>query len=385
MLEMWRVSPEPGRRPRNLTIVMACTQQSRRLPQASAPEISGAVLGLVALLAAFAAGCTAHTEPTSAEIAWTARAHVDVRAELGPREPVIASLPLGAKVDIIGRRRRLVRIRAAAVEGWVRSQELISSEVKQRQEILSERFRDYAPQGELRAFDQLNVHLEPFRWSPTIYQLRKNEGVELLARKSVIRRAEDAVAAPPDAPFEDWLLVRLPTGASGWLLGSRTHSAIPIEVAQYAEGRRILAYFGLGPVVDEVSGESKETWLWVQSPRARSKADFDRIRVFRWSNHRDAYQTIRLERGVEGYLPVTLLDSVQAKRGEGPGFRLIVRRDGALTARTYALVGQRVYLASEQPAPPRPQIQERVVLPAPEAPRAPTLSERMLSWLPSLL
>ena len=98
---------------------------------------------------------------------------------------------------------------------------------------------------------------------------------------------------PSGAPREDWFLVRLPTGAAGWLLGSRTYSAIPIEVAQYAEGRRILSYFGLGPVVDSLTGESKETWLWVQGPRERQDYDFDRIRVFRWSNHRDAYQTIK--------------------------------------------------------------------------------------------
>ena len=367
---------------------MARTQQSFGLYEVRAPGTSGAWAGLVcaiSLIACLAAGCTAHTETTTAEVAWTARASVEVRSELGPHAPIAASLPLGTRVDIVGRRRKLVRVRAGTIEGWARGEELIASDVKDRLEILTERTRDYAPQGELRAFDQLNVHLEPFRWSPTIYQLRKDEGVDLLSRRRVVRRSEGQVSMPPDAPREDWLLIRLPTGASGWLLASRTYSAIPIEVAQYAEGRRILAYFGLGAVTNGLTGESKETWLWVQSPRGSNDADFDRIRVFRWSNHRDAYQTIRLERGVEGYLPVTMLDSVEAKQGSGPGFRLLVRRDGEIVARTYALVGQRVYLASEKPATLRPMLEERIALPAPEVPRPPTLSERLLSWLPSLL
>ena len=368
---------------------MACVQRSNRLFATGTPERSGALTkrtcAAIVLSTALLAGCTAHTETTSAEVAWTARSRVEVRGDLGPRAPTIASLPLGTPVDIVGRRRKLVRVRAGNIEGWMRSEELISSSVKERLEILSQRTEDFPPQGELRAFDRLNVHLEPYRWSPTIYQLRKDEGVEMLFRKRVVRREEGAVSMPPDAPREDWYLVRLPTGSSGWLLGSRTYSGIPIEVAQYAEGRRILAYFGLGPVTDRVTGDSKETWLWVQSPRERQDADFDRIRVFRWSNHRKAYQTIRLERGVEGYLPVTMLESVEAKQGSGRGFRLLIDRDGELKARTYALVGQRVYLASEEPAPPRPQIEDRVALPVPEPPRPPTLSERLFSWLPSLL
>lgn len=371
---------------------MACTQQSQGLsPRGSSGE-SGArriwvcLLGPLAAAALLLCSCTAHTETTSAEVAWTARSEVEVRRDLGPRAPVIAALPLGTQVDIIGRRRKLVRVRFGdAGEGWARGEELISSEVKERLEILTERTASLRPQGRLQAFDELNVHLEPYRWSPTIYQLRQDEGVDLLYRKRVVRREEGTVAMPPEAPREDWRLVRLPTGSAGWLLGSRTYAAIPIEVAQYAEGRRILAYFGLGPVTNRLTGESKETWLWVQSPRDRQDVDFDRIRVFRWSNHRNAYQTIKLERGVEGFLPMTMLDSVQAKQGAGPGFRLLVNRDGDLKARTYALVGQRVYLASEEPAPPRPQIEERIALPVPEPPKPPTLSERFFSWLPSLL
>lgn len=344
--------------------------------------VSAALFGACLLFSS----CTARTETTSAEPAWTARSEVEIREELGPRAPVIANLPLGTEVDIIGRRRKLVRVRVGEnLEGWAHSDELISEEVKKRLEILTDRTHVLPSQGRLQAFAELNVHLEPYRWSPTIYQLRADEAVDLLFRKRVVRREQGTVAMPPEAPREDWYLVRLPTGAAGWLLGSRTYAAIPIEVAQYAEGRRILAYFGLGPVTDQTTGEPKETWLWVQSPRDRKDADFDRLRVFRWSNHRNAYQTIKLERGIEGYLPITMLNSVKVKKGEGPGFRMVVNRDGVRLARTYALVGQRVYLASEEPAPPPIQIEERVALPVPGPPKPPSLSERLFSWLPSLL
>ena len=297
----------------------------------------------------------------------------------------MATVPLGSPVDIIGRRRKLVRVRTGEIEGWARDEEFITSDVKQRLELLSEQTRELQPQGELHAFDDLNVHLEPFRWSPTIYRLEKDEGVQLLYRKRVVRREESSVTVRVDGPREDWYLVRAPTGAAGWLLASHTYSAIPIEVAQYAEGRRILAYFALGAVTDTISGESKQTWLWVQSPREGQAFDFDRIRVFQWSNHRNAYQTIKLERGVEGYLPLAVLSSVQSPHGVGQGFRLLVARDGVRMARTFALVGQRIHLASEEPAPPLPQIEERIALPMPGQLPQPSLSERLFSWLPSLL
>ncbi|MEZ5395627.1 MAG: hypothetical protein R2724_22820 [Bryobacterales bacterium] len=285
---------------------------------------------------------------------------MEVRAELDPRSSVVVRVPLGGPVDIVGRRRKLVRVQAGpGLEGWAREDELISYDVKRRLEILTQRAKVFTPQGELRAFDDLNVHLEPYRWSPTIYRMEKDEGADLLHRRRVVRREEGEVTMPPEAPREDWYLVRLPTGVAGWVLGSRTYSAIPIEVAQYAEGRRILAYFGLGPVTDELTGERKQTWLWVQSPRERREFDFDRIRVFRWSNHRDAYQTIRLERGVEGYLPVVQLPQVESEKGSGPGFQLTVEREGQLKERTYVLIGQRVYLASEGPAKAPPRIEER--------------------------
>ncbi|MCB1022453.1 MAG: hypothetical protein KDC27_21165 [Acidobacteria bacterium] len=310
---------------------------------------------------------------------------MEVRAELDPRSPVIALAPLGAQVNIVGRRRKLVRVQVGPEqEGWAREEELISYDVKRRLEILTERAKVFTPQGELRAFDDLNVHLEPYRWSPTVYRMNADEGAELLHRKRVVRREEGDFTMPPDSPREDWYLVRLPTGVAGWVLASRTYSAIPIEVAQYAEGRRILAYFGLSPVTDDLTGESKQTWLWVQSPRERREYDFDRIRVFRWSNHRDAYQTIRLERGVEGYLPVIQLPQVESEKGTGPGFRLTVGREGRLEERTYVLLGQRVYLAKEGPAEAPPRIEERVALPEPMQVKPPSLSERLLTWLPSL-
>src|SRR5205814_683495 len=56
-----------------------------------------------------------------------------------------------------------------------------------------------------------------------------------------------AAAAEPE-PTDDWTLVRTASGESGWILSRRVVIAIPDEVAQYAEGRRITSYFSLGEV-----------------------------------------------------------------------------------------------------------------------------------------
>ena len=58
-------------------------------------------------------------------------------------------------------------------------------------------------------------------------------------------------AEPAPVPMEDWSLIRNVAGQSGWVLTRRLVMAIPDEVAQYAEGRRISSYFSLAKVQDE--------------------------------------------------------------------------------------------------------------------------------------
>ncbi len=325
------------------------------------------VLALAALL-----GCNANTEPKPPEIAFVARPSSDIRAELAPNSAVVKQLTLGERVEILARRRSTIRVRTdEGVEGWTHESDVVSEAVREQMVKLSAHEADSPPQGVVRAFDVLNVHVEPSREATTVYQLQQDEGADLLRR--------EVAATTPTGGIESWYLVRLATGQVGWLLSSRVYSDIPVEVAQYAEGKPIIAYFALGEISDRDLGKAKTTWLWTQTDSRAADYDFDRFRVFRWSPARGSYQTIKLERHVEGYLPIRV-GPVETDGGSENGFVVTVKKDGQRFNRTYALVGQRVKLISEEEVkPPKPVMIET----PPQEPQPEGLVDRLLSWLNS--
>jgi hypothetical protein len=336
----------------------------------------------LALAWAVMLGCTAKTEPPAVEEAYAARSSVALLEDLHPAAPIVGQLEMGDRVRILGRRRSFVRVRADdGLEGWAKSIELIFPEVRDRVIQVREQTIDDPPQGEVRALQTLNVHLEPYRWSPTIYQLAPDEGAELLRHGTIDRlpeKPEEGKAPPAVSEQDDWYLLRLETGRAGWVLASGVYSAIPEEVAQYAERRRIVSYFAL-PREGDDSADANKTWLWTQASADNQPYDFDLLRVFLWSRQRQAYQTAKIERGLRGYLPVLIHERVEAERSAGPGFSVVVEnKRGERVQRTYALVRNRVALVSEQPAPPPPAPIRFV---SPEAPPPPpTFMDRLVSW-----
>ena len=329
-------------------------------------------IGLTSAAAGLAWGCQSRPEAPTAEIAFVARKSLDIRAELEPRSKVVATLPLGAPVEIVGRKRRSVRIQAEdGVAGWTHETELISHPTKLQVRRLAELVGDESSQGVMKAFDILNVHLEPSRESPTIYQLEADEEADLIGQKWVRRSGSQTT--------ECWRLLRLTSGDVGWALGSRLYAALPVEVAQYAEGKRITAYFDLGAVHDDSVGEDRPTWLWTQVESGNSRNDFDRIRVFRWSKAREAYQTIKLERDLRGSLPVQVERS-DAPGGEGTVFSIRIEKDGNWIRRSYKLEGQRVMLIGEAPTSPPRDLAGPAERPTNADPSPAGLPRRLLDW-----
>ncbi len=338
------------------------------------------------LAVALCIGCVAQTEPAPAPEPYIARNDVELTVDLTPSAPVAAALDFGTPVRIVDSRRAFVRLRTPdGREGWAPKSMLIDPQTHRCMELLKERAADSAGQGRAHALDTLNVHLEPYRWSPTLYQLRKDESVEVLRKQSVARlpyRPRPNERPPEPTGQDDWLLVRLANGYPGWLLAGRTYSGIPIEVAQYAEGRRIVAYFPIGEVYDPTVGETRKTWLWVQAARRNQPHDFDRLRVFQWKTRRRAYATIKLETGFEGYLPVKVTPSLETGQGTGVGFSILTAKDERLFRRTYVHVRNRVYRVGEEPAAEIPELPtiERIEPPAPES-EPPALLERFKGFL----
>jgi hypothetical protein len=231
----------------------------------------------------------------------------------------------------------------------------------------------------------LNVHLEPYRWSPTLDQLHEEEAIDLLARRVVDRLPEPPAGGPP-APEpgktyqrEEWSLIRTAEGRAGWVLGRMIYAAIPDEVAQYAEGRRITSYSSLGEVVDR--GQPKTIWLWTTTENSAAPYDFDSFRVFNWGRRRHRYETAVIERGLQGYFPITVTSSVETRYGAGPGFSLVVEKpDGQRYVRRYVMVGYLVRRYAEEPAPPdalSPALSPPPGTPGEEADESPGFFERL--------
>jgi hypothetical protein len=152
--------------------------------------------------------------------------------------------------------------------------------------------------------------------------------------------------------LEDWSLIRTKDQQSGWVLTKNLNLSIPDDVAQYAEGKRIAAYFDLGPVNDSEKGV-KHNWLWAISLRP-SDHDFDALRVFIWNPRRHRYETAWRERDIEGYFPIEVKPGV----GTSPAreYSAIVRDDdGKYWLQHFLFDGTRARLTGREAFTPASQ------------------------------
>ncbi|MCC7175311.1 MAG: SH3 domain-containing protein [Bryobacterales bacterium] len=307
------------------------------------------------LLALALAGCSRGQPEAVIGEGFVVPETLNLRAELGPQQPAVATVRHGEKVEILARRRRFVKVRTSAgAAGWVDGSLLFSPEQIEQLRAVARRAARLPSQGEATVFDALNVHTDPDRGAPSFHQIRPGQQVSILEHRLVPR------ASPGLAP-DDWLLVRLSPEAAGWVLGNMLFMAIPDEVAQYAEGHRITSYFSLGEVRDE--DRVQHNWLWTTITKGREPYQFDSFRVFMWSLRRHRYETAYIERNLRGYYPVT----VETPPGAPPRFSLPVEdKDGTRYLRTYTFQGYRVRMVAKVPwvAPPEPAA-ETAAPPAP--------------------
>ena len=144
----------------------------------------------------------------------------------------------------------------------------------------------------------------------------------------------------PVAP-DEWTLIRNSRNQSGWVMTRKIYMAIPDEVAQYAEGKRITSYFSLGKMQDE-SGP-KDIWLWTTISSGPHAYDFDSYRVFVWASRHHRYETAYIQRRLEGFFPV--------RASEGKFSLVTAKEDGRRYRQSFELIGNRVHLFNEQLEP----------------------------------
>ncbi len=342
--------------------------------------------------------------------AYVGPATLRLRSDIPLQSAVVATVKHGDRLQIVQRRRRFLRVRTSGGrEGWTEESQLLNAGEMGDLKDLSKRAAALPSQGTGTTYGALNVHTQPLVGSPSFLQVKDGEKFDVLAevisprvpmqRPPLIPPAvkkppaprkpaktggipppplppppgppanwlelsktdvppDDSAAAQPEAkpvPTDHWSLVRIAGGASGWVLTRRVNMAIPDEVAQYAEGRRIVSYFPLGYVED---GDAKKpNWLWTTIGDSHQPYDFDSFRVFIWSLRRHRYETAYIERNLAGYSPVLLkqVDVSASARGktamqEYPGFSICTQKDdGQFHRREFALLGNVVRAAGEEP------------------------------------
>jgi hypothetical protein len=339
--------------------------------------ISIAKTGLTLLLAVALASCR-HGPPRAPAIgeAYVGPGVLKIRSDISLQSSTVATVRHGDRLEILQRRRRLMRVRTPlGAEGWTDERQLLAAEDMAYLRDLAARAAKMPVQGQGTTYSELNVHTQPARSSPSFFQIKEKEKVDVLMhvvtprvetqRKPLLPpRAKKPKAAPkktavkepkyppppmpkppglPEnweelsktprseddtppaeeevedkpAPGDEWSLVRNREGQSGWILTRRLVMAIPDDVAQYAEGRHIVSYFPLGQLRD--GDMNKPIWLWTTIGDGTEPYDFDSFRVFTWSLRRHRYETAHIERNLHGYSPVLLKEVEFSAAGKSRG------------------------------------------------------------------
>lgn len=365
-----------------------------------------------------------------------------LRQDVSLHSPVVGTAKHAEKLEILDRRRRYVQVRTMAqLIGWVDMRLLISAKQMDDLGALMRQYKDAPSMGRATVFEQLNVHTDPNRFSPTFLQIAEKEHFDLIGHRVVVRgpfqgqsieldddkpdataikkkraarKSSSKIDLPPapvgPKPPADWLemsrakvapepetrkssaktapappasqmmddisLIRTKDGRVGWVLTNAIFLEVPDDVAQYAEGNRITAYFPMGEVTD---GDNKHHhWLWTTQSQKFAPFEFDGLRLFTYNTRRHRYETAHRERGLRGFFPV-LVDSSKSESG----FRVIVEdASGQRLLKTYAFDGTRVRLLSKQPhAPPKEASAISAGLPLPSKPD-PTFMDRLKKMIP---
>lgn len=309
----------------------------------------------------------------------------------------VADLKNGERLEVISQERRFYRVKTPqGAVGWIDDLQVISQADYDKFEALTKAHADdpVVVTGILR--DESNVHIAPGRKAEHFYVLPESAHVELLKRASMpkpmppqavpvplpattqkkvaAKKEKRDINAPPyvpdGPPMEDWWLVRGPQGQTGWVLSRMLDVNIPQEIAGLAGTQKYVAAYRLAMVYDPESkfpgGQAPDYVAVTNSWKSGLPYDFDQVHVFTWVTTHHRYELAFRQRGVEGYLPVTIGSGVFNGKTE-PTFSFRQSADnqavkidpvtgGAVAAKTvlatYRLEGNLVYRVGG-PEPPK--------------------------------
>jgi len=377
------------------------------------PAHKFAALFLVAALAA-----CGHGPGKQEETLYVTAPQTFLRDRVAPVYAKTGTVRNSDRVVVLEHGKRWERVRnAKGEEGWLQDRYLVGEDVfKGFQQLYREHQKDpLQAHGVLR--NEFRLHLTPGRDTDRLFLLTEGDKVEMLQRTSVAKAASSAppppvmqepaaapvekqdaseaakedekeykgqekpavpaatpakkpvvakllrkekakhqklLAAAPESSMEDWWLVRDAQGHAGWVLARMLDVDAPLEIAQYAEGQRIIAYFPLTTVHDTELNKDEAYYLVLMSePKDGLPFDFSQVRVFSWNLRKHRYETAYRDRNIFGILPASVGHETFEKLGVEPRFTIRVRdEDGKTRELKYRLEGvivKRVLAPGETP------------------------------------
>lgn len=294
------------------------------------------------------------------EVVYISAPQVALRDRVAPVYNKVGLVKNGERVEVLDRERRFLKVRTiTGVEGWIEQRYTINQQVFDQLQKLAQDNKNEPVQATGTTRNETNIHLEPVRDSEHLYQLSQGAKLFILKRASSEKESASTPAPNPqgkkEAPgpvMEDWWLVRDAAAHTGWVLGRMVDLDVPLDVAQYAEGQRIQAFF----VLDEVADSDKrvpEYLVLLSEPKDGMPFDYNQVRVFTWNVKRHRYETAYRERKLEGFFPVAVGHESFGEEGTLPIFVLKVRdATGNLVERKYKLntpIVRRVLMPGEVP------------------------------------
>ena len=315
------------------------------------------------LLIAFT-GCN-RFRPVTHEYVWVSARQMYLHDRVAAVSNRVAEVVDGQKLEVLDHAHRFIKVKTEKNEiGWIEERAVIDQKSYSAfaQLVTDHQHDPVVAKAVVR--DDVYLHIRPGRDTERFPLLPANDKVELLARASAPKVALPAFhvaavtptpqgsgttgsqltttaakPASPNAPakpasqagqpeptpvvMEDWWLVRDTQGRTGWLLSGRIDIDVPDEVAQYAEGQRIVSAFVLAKLTDSAADTpDHQVAEWVTAlapPQAGLPFDFDQIRVFTWSLKHHRYETAFRLHPIQGYLPLRV-SAEDTKGGKIPAF-----------------------------------------------------------------
>jgi SH3-like domain-containing protein len=276
----------------------------------------------------------------------------------------VATVYAGEAVEVLEHQKRFVHVKTSSgSDGWVEERYLISQDVFDGFGKLKKDNEKTPVQAHGAARAELNIHLTAEREGEHLFQMKEGEKVEVLKKASSPKntgakpakpipskgpakkaagpptKADARAVAVEEAPaMEDWFLIRDSAGHVGWVLMRMIDIDVPVDVAQYAEGQRIMGYFILNKIQDG-DKQVAQYLVLMSNPKDGLPYDYDSIRVFSWNAKRHHYETAYRERNIFGVYPVTSGMEEFGKEGAEPVFTIQVKDEtGVIVPRKYRMI-----------------------------------------------